>query len=311
MKIKIILTAMLLCTLAAAFSGCSEGNVPAEDTAARTVSEGSDAVTTADTETVNKVAGGDETVPAESLDISGLTPIYAKDIKEGTYSVDVQSSSSMFNITKCELTVFEGKMTAVMTMSGKGYLYLFMGKGENAQESGYIPFEENDGGEHTYTVPVEALDMETECAAFSKNKEQWYDRILIFRSSSLPASAFSDGVLTTVKSIGLADGEYTVEAALEGGSGRAKIQSPARLTVENGNAFAEIIWGSSNYDYMIAEGKRFDPINTEGNSVFSIPVAFFDRKIPVTADTTAMSVPYEIEYDLYFYSDTITAKEEE
>ncbi len=308
MKRKIILAAMLLCVFAAVFSGCSENNTASENPVAETVLEMSDTVQKTDSEAVNKVAAGDETVPVETVDTSNLTPIYAADIKDGTYTIDVQSSSSMFKITECKLTVSEGKMTAVMTMGGKGYLHIFMGKGENAEESGYIPFKENDNGEHTYTVPVEALDMEIECAAYSKNKEQWYDRILIFRSDSLPTSAFADGVIATVEALGLADGEYTVEVTLEGGSGRAKIQSPAKLTVENGNAFAEIIWGSSNYDYMTVNGERFDMINTEGNSAFKIPVAGFDCKMPVTADTTAMSVPYEIEYTLYFDSDTITAK---
>lgn len=294
MKRKICLFILAICIFSAALSGCSENNSTAENTVLETM-----------TEKENKVAAGDETVPIETVDTSNLTPIYASDIKDGTYTIDVQSSSSMFKITECELTVSEDKMTAVMTMGGKGYLHIFMGKGENAEESEYIPFKENDNGEHTYTVPVEALDMEIECAAYSKNKEQWYDRILIFRSDSLPTSAFADGVIATVEALGLADGEYTVEVTLEGGSGRAKIQSPAKLTVENGNAFAEIIWGSSNYDYMTVNGERFDMINTEGNSAFKIPVAGFDCKILVTADTTAMSTPYEIEYTLYFNSSTI------
>lgn len=98
---------------------------------------------------------------------------------------------------------------------------------------------------------------------------------------------------------------------LEGGSGRAEIQSPAVLTVEDGNAFAEIIWGSSNYDYMTVNGERFDLVNTEGNSAFKIPVTGFDYKMPVTADTTAMSVPYEIEYTLYFDSETILSQAEQ
>ncbi|MDE7279425.1 MAG: hypothetical protein K2N26_06845 [Oscillospiraceae bacterium] len=294
MKRKICLFILAICIFSAAFSGCSENNSAAENTVLETMSEKE-----------NKVAAGDETVPVETVDTSNLTPIYAADIKDGIYTIDVQSSSSMFKITGCELTVSEGKMTAVMTMGGKGYLHIFMGKGENAEESGYIPFKENDNGEHTYTVPVEALDMEIECAAYSKNKEQWYDRILIFRSDSLPTSAFADGVIAPVEALGLAEGEYTIEVTLEGGSGRAKIQSPAKLTVENGNAFAEIIWGSSNYDYMTVNGERFDMINTEGNSAFKIPVTGFDCKIPVTADTTAMSTPYEIEYTLYFNSSTI------
>ena len=95
---------------------------------------------------------------------------------------------------------------------------------------------------------------------------------------------------------------------LEGGSGRAKINSPARLTVSEGKAFAEIVWGSSNYDCMTACGEKYYPQNTEGNSAFIIPVTGFDYKMPVSANTTAMSTPHEIEYTLYFDSATITAE---
>ena len=47
------------------------------------------------------------------------------------------------------------------------------------------------------------------------------------------------------------------------------------------------------------------PVNTEGNSVFEVPVSAFDEAIPVTADTTAMSIPHEIEYTLTFASASV------
>ena len=254
----------------------------------------------------NEVAEGAETV-SDILEIDeDMSPVYGSELNDGVYDITVDSSSSMFNITRCSLTVKNGEMTAVMTMGGTGYLYLYMGKGENAAEADYIPFEENADGEHSFTVHVEALDMPVDCAAYSKNKEKWYDRTLIFRSDSLPDSAFADGIIVTAETLGLADGEYTVDVALEGGSGKASVDSPARLTVENGQAYAEIIWSSSNYDYMVVDGERYDMTNTEDNSTFVIPVTHFDRKMNISADTTAMSVPHEIEYTLYFDSSTIS-----
>lgn len=243
------------------------------------------------------------TAPVQNLEIPD-NPVYAADLNEGTYNINVDSSSSMFNITECELNVSDGNMSAVMTMGGTGYLYLFMGKSKDvSDENQYISFEENAEGVHTFTVPVEALDMSIDCAAYSKKKEQWYDRTLVFRSDSLPSSAFKNS--NNVENSGLEDGEYTIEVSLEGGSGRADIQSPASLTIENGKAYAEIVWGSPNYDYMIVDGQKFEPINTDGNSIFKIPVAVFDQKFSVSADTTAMSTPHEIEYTLYFDSNTI------
>ena len=103
----------------------------------------------------------------------------------------------------------------------------------------------------------------------------------------------------------LADGKYAVDVTLEGGSGRATISSPAILTVENGQATARIEWSSSHYDYMKVGDVQYDPVNEEGNSVFQIPVTVFDEPMEVVADTTAMSVPHEIEYTLTFLQDTI------
>ena len=110
-----------------------------------------------------------------------------------------------------------------------------------------------------------------------------------------------------VSEMNLADGEYTVEVTMEDGSGRASIQSPTELTIENGQAQAEIVWSSSHYDYMKVGETTYDPINTDGNSVFELPVTVMDKPMDVIADTTAMSVPHEIEYTLTFASDSITS----
>ena len=239
-----------------------------------------------------------------SSDSTSTEPVSASDLNDGTYTITVDSSSSMFNVTDCQLTVADGKMTAVMTMGGTGYQYLFMGKGADAEESGYIPFEETSDGANTFTVPVESLNTEIDCSAFSKKKEEWYDRTLVFRADSLPAEAFKNAPSSASSDI--EDGEYTVEVTLEGGSGKSSVESPAKLTVENGKAFAEIVWNSPNYDYMIVDGEKVLPFNTDGNSSFKIPVSEFDSKIDVKADTTAMSEPHEIEYTLYFNSESIT-----
>lgn len=238
-----------------------------------------------------------------STDMGSIT---ADDLVEGTYPISVDSSSEKFRITACELTVSGGRMTAVMHMGGQGYLRVYMGTGENAEtasETDCIPFHEEADGTHTFTVPVEALDQELDCAAFSKNKEIWYDRTLVFRSDSLPLEAFPNVV--TAETLGLADGEYTADVTLSGGSGKAKVESPAKLTVANGQAVVTLVWGSPNYDYMRIGEDKFLPIQTEGNATFEIPLSVFDRPFTVFADTTAMSEPHEIEYTLTFNSSTI------
>lgn len=98
------------------------------------------------------------------------------------------------------------------------------------------------------------------------------------------------------------DGTYQMEVELLGGSGRASVTSPAEVEIKDGKAVATLEWSSPNYDYMVVNGEKYLPVNTEGNSVFRIPVEAFDRDITVIADTVAMSTPHEIEYTLNFHA---------
>lgn len=258
----------------------------------------------------SQVASAKDMGTVENVVEEGMAPVSGSSIKDGTYPVTVDSSSSMFKIIQCELTVENGEMTAVMHMGGTGYLKVFMGTGEEAvkaEEASCIPVAQTEGGIHTFTVPVEALNKGIPCAAFSKKKGMWYDRTLVFRADSLPLEAFRDGALVTAESLGLADGNYTVDVQLAGGSGKTTVESPAALRLENGAAYATVVLSSSKYDYMKVNGEKLLPLNAEGNAAFEIPVAAFDRKLPILADTTAMSTPHEIEYTLYFDSTTIQA----
>ena len=104
-------------------------------------------------------------------------------------------------------------------------------------------------------------------------------------------------------------GLYRIGVTLLGGSGKASVSSPAELKIKDGQATVRLEWSSPNYDYMVVDGVRYEPVNTEGNSVFEIPVSVFDEDFSVTADTTAMSTPHEIEYQLRFDSSSITPDE--
>ena len=109
--------------------------------------------------------------------------------ENGIYKVNnVTSSSSMFNVVDCKLTSKNGKMSAVLTLSGTGYGYLYMGTKEEAAKadsSSWIPFVTDNNGKYTYTVPVEALDKGINVAAYSTKNKIWYDRILTFKSETV------------------------------------------------------------------------------------------------------------------------------
>ena len=86
-----------------------------------------------------------------------------------------------------------------------------------------------------------------------------------------------------------------------------ELPADKKLTVKDGKPTVEIIWSSNKYDYMVVDGEKIDPVSVEEFSVFEIPVLGFDYKMPVSADTTAMSTPHEIEYTLYFDSSSIAS----
>lgn len=118
------------------------------------------------------------------------------------------------------------------------------------------------------------------------------------------------GKTETGKTDIFSDGEYQVSIELLGGSGKAKIQSPAKLTVENGEITVELVWNSSNYTYMKIGNVTYYPEETEENSTFIIPVAAFDEEIPFVAETIAMSTPHEIQYSLIVHKDSFDEETE-
>lgn len=127
--------------------------------------------------------------------------------------------------------------------------------------------------------------------------------------SATPSAAPSAAAGKTAADLGLADGAYTVDVTLSGGSGRASVASPAKLTIAGGKAVATIVWSSSTYDYMKVDGTKYTPVNADGNAAFDIPVSAFDSALPVTADTVAMSTPHEIDYTLQFDAASIKTAE--
>lgn len=311
MQSKRIPALFLLLSLMIAACGRTGSGAVAESAVTEMTQESSTAADDGTSAENAAVAAADETVAQESVGREGMVPVPGTELRDGVYEIQVDSSSSMFQITSCALLVQDGNMTAVLTMGGSGYLFVYPGSGEEAAaaaETQYIPAAEDAEGRKTFTVPVKALDEELPLAAFSKRKEKWYDRTLVFRADTLPAEAFREGSAAagqSAESLRLADGVYQVSVELEGGSGRAAVETPAELRVSGGICTARITFSSPNYDYMLVDGVRYEPVNTEGNSSFEIPVRYFDRKLTVYADTTAMSTPHEIQYTLYFEAASI------
>jgi hypothetical protein len=256
-------------------------------------------------------ASSSEVLAPRKVGTDDMLELFAEDVLDGDYDISVESSSSMFRIVQSVLHVKDGKMTATLTMSGKGYSKLFLGTSEEASDSKgegeILPLAsaQDENGAVLFEIPVSALNSSIKCAAFSKRKEKWYNRDILFDAGSLP----EESLLIYPKkqeNVSLKDGRYFVNASLTGGSGRAKITSPVKVIVDGGKAFAIIEWSSPNFDYMKVNHERYDAdtkiLEKGGNSTFKIPVFAFDKKVPVTADTVAMSKAHEINYWLHFDS---------
>ena len=247
-------------------------------------------------------------------------------LEDGVYSAEFDTDSNMFHVNEANdgkgtLTVKDGKMTIHVSLVSKSIVNLFAGSAEDAQKDGAeliepttdtVTYSDGLSDEvYGFDIPVPAIDQEFDVALIGK-KNKWYDHKV--KVSNPQKESDGDAAETTedkktVEDLKLEDGEYTAEVAMEGGSGKASVDSPAALEIKDGKATATIVWSSPNYDYMIVNDEKYEPVNEDGNSTFEIPVDAFDYKMPVTADTVAMSTPHEIEYTLQFDSASITKAE--
>ena len=233
-------------------------------------------------------------------------------LADNTYVATFTTDNGMFHVNEANnnkgiLTVENGKMTIHVSLAGKGILNLYPGLAEDAQKEGAVLLEPttdtvvySDGMEeevYGFDIPVPAIGEEFDCALVGK-KGKWYNHKVMV-SDPVEGDDIHAGT-----EMDLENGEYNVELTLEGGSGKATVESPAKLVVENGEAKVTLIWSSPNYDYMIVDGEKLTPVNEEGNSTFEVPVKVLNEPFTVIGDTTAMSQPHEIEYKL-----TVTVSE--
>lgn len=114
-----------------------------------------------------------------------------------------------------------------------------------------------------------------------------------------------------------------VPVVTKGGSGRARVISPAILFEKDGKTFARIVWSSKNYDYIISGGKKYLNENPDGNSTFTFPVSSIKNariaknggiekpfSLKIKADTLAMGAPHEIDYELFFGEEKLSISPE-
>ena len=266
-------------------------------------------------ESASEAASTVETAPAAESESE--TPAAEAALPDGVYTADFNTDSSMFHANescngKGTLTVADGQMTMHVSLQSKKIVNLYLGMAADAADheadwlqptTDTVTYSDGTSEEvYGFDIPVAAVDTDFQLAILG-TKGTWYDHTVSVANAELAAEEAGTAAEAP------ADGTYTCAVTLEGGSGRATVESPAALTVADGAMTATIVWSSPNYDYMLIDGEKYLPINTEGNSTFEIPVAALDTALAVTADTVAMSTPHEIDYTLTFDSATLAAAE--
>ena len=269
------------------------------------------------------VAAQESTVtPTESTEtVSTETEQDKAQLPDGVYAAEFSTDSSMFHVSEaCDgkgtLTVKDGVMTIHISLGSKKILNLYPGLAEDAAKDGAVLLEPttdtvtySDGmmeEVYGFDVPVPAIGEEFDLALIG-TKGKWYDHKV--KVSDPVAENSREAANGSYDMSALADGSYTIELTMEGGSGRASIQSPTQITVADGAATAILEWSSPNYDYMLVNGEKYLPVNTEGNSVFEVPVEALDVPLTMIGDTVAMSTPHEVEYTVTFHSETLESAE--
>lgn len=312
MKTKILMNKLIVvgglsaCLL---LGGCGAGQA-ADATSAESTVTATQESTVAPTESTETVA---ETAATEAVQAEAQLP-------DGVYTAEFSTDSSMFHVSEaCDgkgtLTVKDGVMTIHISLGSKKILNLYPGLAEDAAKDGAVLLEPttdtvtySDGmTEEVYgfDVPVPVIGEEFDLALIG-TKGKWYDHKVVV---SDPVAEDSEGGTGAFDLSTVEDGSYTIELTMEGGSGRANIQSPAQITVADGAVTATLEWSSPNYDYMLVNGEKYLPVNTEGNSVFEVPVEALDAPLSMIGDTVAMSTPHEVEYTVTFHSDTLQSVE--
>ena len=264
-------------------------------------------------ETASQVASSDEYGGREAITAEGMVAVSGDEIENGTYSILVKTDTQMFNIIDCQLTVKDGSMSAVITLSSDGYQWVYMGTGQEAaaaDASEYVEYVEDERGRYTYDIgEVPSLNTTISCCCYSKRREQWYDHDIIFVAGTLPNSVLSDTAQQAVREssplYGLEDGDYLVAVDVFGGSDT--VETPASMTMHDGDATATLRFSSPNYERLVMTGEEYEPVEaTADSAVYEIPVRVFDTSIPVTFESVASGSSEEVAGSLSFHSGQVT-----
>ena len=263
---------------------------------------------------VSMITGCSSDKTKKTTETTAIKPV----LKDGFYSADFKTDSKMFHVNETKkgkgiLSVKNGGMTVHISLVSKRIVNLFPGRAADAKKDGakllqptVDKIKYSDGTEDEvfgFDVPVKSIGKEFDLAILGSSGK-WFDhKVSVSNPKYIGDKDPSQG--KSIEELKLKDGTYTAKVTLNGGSGRASVDSPCKLEIKDKKCFATITWGSKKYDFMMVNDKKYLPINKKGNSTFKIPVDTIDAPVFVQADTVAMSKPYLIDYTLLFENPTL------
>lgn len=203
-------------------------------------------------------------------------------LADGTYTVETETNNKMFKVISTKLTVKNGKMEALIMLSGTGYDHLYLGYAKDVEANqdqwikwkDEIPYTTADGQEktgRTYVIPVSSLGQAIPVTVYSKSKKQWIERTITLKSEGIkkveteevnpepstaptetPTSPTTPAPSTApsqpARPAGVpADGVYTTTTST--GAEMFRVVETI-LTVKNGKMSAEITLSGTGYDYL-------------------------------------------------------------
>ena len=168
-------------------------------------------------------------------------------LPDGVYTAEFDTDSGMFHANEAcngmgTLTVENGQMTFHVSLASKKIVNLYVGMAADAEANkadwllpttDTVTYSDGTSEEvYGYDIPVAAVDQDFQLALLG-TKGKWYDHTVSIRNAQPKTEEAAETP---------ADGEYSVNVTLEGGSGRATVESPAALTVADGKMTAVIVW---------------------------------------------------------------------
>lgn len=219
---------------------------------------------------------------------------YDTTLSDGYYLPDDFSYSGgtgKVTITCKKVIVTAGKTYAKISFSSGSYTKI------TANGITYKPETDSPSGTSVFILPVK-LNEENLITGTTVAMSEPHD-IDYTLSVKLDEPEVSSSEPATDNAVTIADGLYKPDSfSFTGGTGKVKI-SCSKLQVSNSKAFATIVFSSPYYTQMKTGGYIYKAKidSDKKTSTFVIPAAV-NKATHITATTTAMSAPHDVDYDL-------------